>query len=187
MIVLETARLRLRRFTPEDLELLVQLDSDPEVMRYITGGPATSRELYERVILPRWLELYRRHPARGYWAAEPRDGGEFLGWFHLREDRIEPGYLELGYRLSRSAWGQGLATEGSLGVLRHGFGPAGATRISARALVGNLASQRVMRKCGLRFAGRFDYPDDAPGGLPGLGRAAVKFEITLPEWLARQD
>lgn len=182
MIVLETARLRLRRFTPADLELLVQLDSDPQVMRYITGGPATPRELYEQVILPRWLELYRRQPEQGYWAAESRDGGEFLGWFHLRDDRIEPEYVELGYRFRRSAWGQGYATEGARALLVHGFDGLGLARISARTLLGNRASQHVMEKCGLRRVGEFVYAQDVIDGRSEQERAAVKYAITRAEW-----
>jgi RimJ/RimL family protein N-acetyltransferase len=186
MILLETERLRLRRFTAGDLDRLVELDSDPEVMRYITGGAPTPRELYETLILPRWFAIYSARPAEGYWAAEDRGTDAFLGWFHLREDRIEPAYLELGYRLRRDCWGRGLATEGSHAVIRHGFERAAAERISSRTLKGNLASQRVMQKCGLRCVGEFSYADDAPGALPGMPRAAVKYEITRPEWLARQ-
>jgi len=186
MILLETDRLRLRRFTADDIDRLVDLDSDPEVMRHITGGAPTPRELYEDLILPRWFALYAEHPGQGYWAAEDRATDAFLGWFHLREDRIEPGYLELGYRLRRDHWGRGLATEGSRAVIRHGFERAGAEQISSRTLKGNLASQRVMQKCGLRHAGDFSYPYDAPGSLPDMPREAVKYVITRPEWLAQQ-
>jgi len=68
MILLETERLRLRRFTADDVDRLVELDSDPEVMRYITYGVPTPRERYEREILPRWFALYESTPLSGYWA-----------------------------------------------------------------------------------------------------------------------
>lgn len=184
MILLETPRLRLRRFTAADVDRLVELDSDPEVMRYISGGQPTPRELYADTFMPRWLAIYEAQPLLGYWAAELRPDWEFLGWFHLRDDRIEPEYLELGYRLKRAAWGQGIATEGSRALLEHGFDRVGAERISARTLLGNRASQRVMEKCGLRRSGEFVYPV-----LPGLGareeeRRACKYEIARAEWLA---
>jgi RimJ/RimL family protein N-acetyltransferase len=57
MILLETARLRLRRFTVDDADVLVELDSDPEVMRYITGGRPTPREAYVNTFMPRWFEI----------------------------------------------------------------------------------------------------------------------------------
>jgi RimJ/RimL family protein N-acetyltransferase len=89
-ILLETGRLRLRRFVPADADLLVALDADPEVMRYITYGQPTPRSAYVETYLPRWLAIYQAQPGLGYFAAEGRDTGEFLGWFHLRDDRIEP-------------------------------------------------------------------------------------------------
>jgi RimJ/RimL family protein N-acetyltransferase len=111
MILLETLRLRLRQFTLDDTDRLVELDSDPAVMRYITFGVPTPREAYVDDILPYWLEVYRRTPLLGYWAAEDRASGEFHGWFHLRPDRIDAGEQELGYRLRRASWGRGLASE----------------------------------------------------------------------------
>jgi RimJ/RimL family protein N-acetyltransferase len=182
-ILLETARLRLRHFTAGDVDLLAELDSDPEVMRFITYGVTTPRSAYVETFLPRWLAIYERQPGLGYFAAERREGGEFLGWFHLRDDRIEPEYVELGYRLRRPAWGQGYATEGASALVRHGFAGLGVERISARTLLRNVASQRVMRKCGLREVGRFEYPEDLLAGRDADERAAVKYAITRTEWL----
>ncbi len=75
--MLETDRLVLRRFCAADLDELVALDSDPEVMFFITGGRATPREQVEREVLPAFI-------AGGYWAAVEKVGGRFIGWFHLR-------------------------------------------------------------------------------------------------------
>lgn len=186
MIVLETARLRLRRFTPADLDRLVELDSDPQVMRYITCGVPAPRELYERDILPYWFELYESMPLLGYWAAEKHDDGAFVGWFHLRPDRFDDGEQELGYRLRRAAWGSGLATEGGRAVIAYGFEKAGAAKISARTLAANLGSRRVMQKCGLCFECDFVYPQDVIAGRPEAERAAVKYSITRPQWLAQR-
>jgi RimJ/RimL family protein N-acetyltransferase len=186
MILLETPRLRLRRFTPADVDLLVELDADPEVMRYITGGRPTPREMYVQTFMPRWFEIYARFPQLGYWAAERRPDHEFLGWFHLRDDRIEPEYLELGYRLKRAAWGQGFATEGSRGLIDHGFQRAGAEQISARTLLGNRASQHVMEKCGLRRVSEFVYPETLKIGDTEDERRACKYEITRAQWLANR-
>jgi len=181
-ILLETGRLRLRRFTLDDVDRLVELDSDPQVMRYITYGVPTPRSAYETVYLPRWFALYDAEPGQGYFAAELLDTGDFIGWFHLRRDRIEPRYIELGYRLRRSAWGHGHATEGSRALLRHGFATLELDCISARTLLGNLASQRVMQKCGLRESGRFVYAEDVIAGRSEAERQAVKYEITRSEW-----
>lgn len=186
MILLETARLRLRRFSPDDLDRLVDLDSDPEVMRFITYGVVTPRATYEQVILPRWLAIYARSPELGYWAAEDRHAGVFLGWFHLRPDRFDEGELELGYRLVRPAWGRGLATEGALAVIEHGFTRADAVKVTARTMAANQRSRRVMQKCGLEFECDFVYPEDLLHGRGEAERAAVKYSITRPAWLAKR-
>jgi RimJ/RimL family protein N-acetyltransferase len=185
-ILLETARLRLRRFAPDDVDRLVELDSDPEVMRFITYGVVTPRATYEQVILPRWFAIYARTPQLGYWAAEDRQTGDFLGWFHLRPDRFDEGELELGYRLARAAWGRGLATEGALAVLDHGFTRAAAGKVTARTMAANQRSRRVMQKCGLEFECDFVYPEDVLQGRDETERAAVKYSITRPAWLAQR-
>jgi RimJ/RimL family protein N-acetyltransferase len=182
MILLETARLRLRRFAADDLERLVELDSDPEVMRYITFGEPAERAEYENEILPRWLAIYEQTPLLGYWAVEHRTSGQFLGWFHLRPDRIDREHQELGYRFRRVAWGQGYATEGGRALVAHGFGVVGADSISARALVGHLASQRVMQKCGLRYAGDFVFPPSVIENSTDAERAGVKYCVTREQW-----
>ena len=97
MILLETMRLRLRRFTDGDIERLVELDSDPEVMRYITYGEPTAREEYESEILPRWFSIYAATPLLGYWAAEDRESGDFM----VIDDRDLP---EEVWAVPRSYW-----------------------------------------------------------------------------------
>ena len=122
---LETERLLLRQFTPDDAEILVELDSDPRVMRYITGGIPTSRGEIEGDFL-RHLDYYRRFPGYGFWAALEKTTGEFLGWFHFRPGPDDPqDQPELGYRLRRAAWGKGLATEGSRALTARGSPSSG--------------------------------------------------------------
>ena len=186
MIVLETPRLRLRQFTPDDVDRLVELDSDPEVMRYITFGAPTPREVYTEVILPRWFAIYRDTPLLGYWAAEERNSGVFHGWFHLRPDRIDTGEQELGYRLRRDSWGRGYASEGASALIDHGFRRVRVEKISARALAGNHGSRKVMEKCGLEFERDFEYADDVTPGRAPAERAAVKYSITRLQWQARR-
>lgn len=176
--------MRLRRFTPEDVDLLVELDSDPEVMRYITYGQPTPRESYVNIYLPRWFVIYETQPGLGYFAAERLDTGEFIGWFHLRDDRLEPEYVELGYRLRRAAWRQGYASEGSHALLAHGFETLRLPQVSARTLRGNVGSRGVMEKCGLRYVGDFVYPQDVIAGRGEDERAAVKYVITQDEWFS---
>jgi hypothetical protein len=122
-ILLKTERMYLRQFQTGDASLLFELDSDSEVMRFITKGRPTPLAKIQDEVLPRFLGYYLQSPSRGFWAAHLSETDEFIGWFHLRPDRIVP--EELGYRLKRSVWGRGLATEGSQALLQKAFGEWG--------------------------------------------------------------
>jgi len=86
---LETERLALRRFTADDADLLIELDSDPAVMRYLTGGEPTAPEVVRERDLPNILAGYEKWGGNfGLFAAHEKDSGAFIGWFILRP---EPG------------------------------------------------------------------------------------------------
>ncbi|MGN6563600.1 MAG: GNAT family N-acetyltransferase [Thermomicrobiales bacterium] len=151
-IYLETERLLLRRFTPADVENLVELDSDPAVMRYLNGGVPTPRDIIERDILPRFLASYDEMGEFGRWAAIEKATGEFLGWFSFRShDDAHLDDVELGYRLRQASWGRGYATEGAQALIRRGFTDLGVRRVYATTYQDNRASRRVMEKVGLTF------------------------------------
>ena len=151
---LHTARLRLSPLTRDYLDALVELDSDPLVMRYISSGAPTPRERYESELLDRMCGY--DDVAYGFFAAH--EGAPFVGWFHLRPSVAEPSILELGYRLRRSAWGRGLATEGALALLRLAFVDLAQDTVDACADPRNTASIGVMKKCGMEYAGTFMHP-----------------------------
>jgi RimJ/RimL family protein N-acetyltransferase len=183
--VLETERLTLRQFTPDDVDNLVELDGDPEVMLYLTGGRATPREEIEGEVLPWFLQYYERSDGYGFWAAVEKATGEFVGWFHLRPRDDGPAdEPELGYRLRRSAWGKGYATEGSQALIEKAFTDLGAQRVWAETMVAHSASHRVMEKAGLKFVRTFhqDWPDKIEGEEEG----DVEYALTRSEWEARQ-
>ncbi|MCX5067984.1 GNAT family N-acetyltransferase [Micromonospora lupini] len=169
-----TERLRLRRLTAADVDALVELDSDPEVMRFLTGGVATPRATVQDEQVPRLLAQYERHPGLGRWAALDRAGGDFLGWFALdpSEDGTE---AELGYRLRRSTWGRGLATEGSRALVRYAFDTVGVRRVWAETMAVNERSRRVLAKAGLRHVRTFHLQFDDP--IPGTEHGEVEYEL----------
>ena len=177
---LETNRLVLRRFTNADLENLVELHGDPEVMRFTTGRP-TPRQVIERETLPLFLDFYRRYPSYGYWAAIEKPAEEFVGWFHLRPAEGKPeDELEIGYRLKRSAWGRGLATDGSIALIRKAFTELGARRVFAQTMAVHLASRRVMEKAGLKYVKTFH--ETWPDPIPGAEKGEVEYGLTREEW-----
>jgi RimJ/RimL family protein N-acetyltransferase len=179
--MMKTERLALREFTENDADLLVELDSDPDVMRYLSSGEPTPRDHIEQKTLPRLIDEYQRHPGFGVWATHTRDG-TFIGWFMLRQhDDSPPGEVELGYRLRRAAWGRGYATEGSRALLHRGFEELGVTTVFAETMTVNTGSRRVMEKAGLSYR-RTYFPDGPP--FPDSEHGEVYYSITLAEWRA---
>jgi RimJ/RimL family protein N-acetyltransferase len=178
-VFLETPRLLLRRFTADDVDHLVELDSDPDVMRFITGGVPTSRE--ENEVLPAFLGYYDRYEGYGFWAVIEKATGNFLGWFHFRPGpEAGPGEVELGYRLRKSAWGQGYGTEGSRALIDKGFAELGVQRVVAEAMAVNTASRRVMEKSGLRLVRTFHQPWPFP--IEGDEFGDVEYALDKAAW-----
>jgi RimJ/RimL family protein N-acetyltransferase len=173
-VFLETERLILRRFTDTDAdaELVFELDSDPEVTRYLSpprGGPVAlpSAAAYRERIRTVWLSQYA-HPGRGCFATFEKSTGAFVGWFFIRSAPdykfakeagwTRPTDLELGYRLRRAAWGRGLATEAAGALVCRSLADPEVTAVVAAALVTNRASWRVMEKIGMVHVRDFTIP-----------------------------
>ena len=180
-VFLETDRLVLRQFTMADAGNLVSLDADPDVMRFVTGGIPTSREEIQNEVLPAFLGYYQRYEGYGFWAAIEKATGEFLGWFHFRpRPDAAPGEVELGYRLRKSAWGKGYATEGSRALIRKGFTESGVRRVTAEAMAVNQASRRVMEKAGLKLVRTFHQPWPYP--IDGDQFGDVEYALDKTGW-----
>ncbi|MEV7026795.1 GNAT family N-acetyltransferase [Kitasatospora sp. NPDC093558] len=178
---LTTERLVLRRFTAADVDHLVELDGDPEVMRCLSGGRPTPREVVEGELIPLYFAHYERYGDLSWWAAEERTGGAFLGWFEFRptEDG-ERAEVELGYRLRRAAWGRGYATEGARALIRRGFTGLGVERVVAYTMAVNAGSRRVMEKSGLSYVRTFH--EDYPEAIPGSEHGEVEYALERSDW-----
>jgi len=182
--VLETDRLVLRQFGEDDAAALFLLDSDPEVMRYVGPQFALPDEAAYRERIRNYFQpYYVRGQHFGFWAAEEKATGRFVGWFHLRpapdyrfarEAGFRDGEFDIGFRLIRSMWGNGYATEVTRALLARGFGHPAVEAVVACALVGNRASCRVLEKCGLRRVCEF--------ALPGFDMPAGRYTLTRPEF-----
>lgn len=177
---LKTQRVLLRQYRDDDFDRLLELNSDPDVMRYLTNGqPGTRRDVESGV---EWTLLYqKKYDGRlGVFTAELVESGEFMGWFLLRPDKKDldnTQVLELGYRLKKKFWGKGYATEVSRALLRKAFEGLGADCVFAQTVAPNLASRRVMEKLGMRFDREFideEYVKLGPIVLYQLPRADWK-------------
>jgi RimJ/RimL family protein N-acetyltransferase len=163
-----TDRLILRDITEADAESLFDLDSDPEVMRFIGPRPAPDvagyRDRTRSVHVP-----LQAHPWHGVRVVLGRARGEFLGWVFVRPATgfkyareigwTRPGEVEVGYRYRRSAWGRGIATEAAAPLVRIALADPATTALVACALAGNVGSLRVLEKLGLGRVGEVMLPE----------------------------
>lgn len=163
-ISLLTERLRLRRWRPDDRAPFAAMNADPEVMRYFPGplSAADSDALADR------LESGFEEQGFGLWAVERLDAGEFIGFTGLTQ--MHPGSpgaggVEVGWRLSASAWGRGFATEAARAAVVDGWERWGLERIWSWTAVLNTPSQAVMRRLGMHEHARSMHPD-LPEGHP---------------------
>jgi len=150
MIILETKRLRLRHLEPGDLDDLFAMYCDPEVIRFIPDAPTTLTETQE---LLTWFQNgHPRHPELGLWATIEKESNRFVGRCGLLPWTIDGRFeVEVAYALTRSHWGQGLATEAAQAIKTYGFDTLGLARLVSLIDKDNLASIRVAEKIGMVF------------------------------------
>ena len=178
-VFLKTGRLVLRRFTGADVERLFVLHNDLDVMRFLNGGKLASRREIER-------EYRERFSQDGYWAAIEKATDDFVGWFGFHPtEGCDSDEFELGYRLRRSAWGKGYATEGSRALIHKGFAELGVRRVFAETMAVNLASRRVMEKSGLRWYVRTLH-EDWSDPIAGAESGEVEYALTKATWERRE-
>jgi len=168
---LETARLRLRVFHPDDLDALSGITRDPEVMQHIgTGKPLTRDETDFN--MTRIIEAFQRR-GFGRWAVVRKDNGALTGYCGLAFGHEEIG-VELAYLFARSEWGRGLATEAASACLRYGFERLGLDSIAALTRHENTRSRRVMERLNMKYMRAGHY----------YGYDCVCYSITRDEWHA---
>jgi ribosomal-protein-alanine N-acetyltransferase len=148
--IFQSERLLFREFTQDDAALIYQLNSDPQVVRYVHEEPVTDTHS-ARKNLGRILTQYNEY-GYGRWAIHLKEDNAFIGWGGLkyRPDRKE---TDLGYRLMRPYWGKGYATEAAIAILTHGFTMLKLAEITAMAQIGNHASLHVLEKAGMQPVG----------------------------------
>ncbi len=172
MAMLETKTLTLSPCSPRDRADFMDLERDPEVMRFLNGGYAVDHSqshVDTTFLMPRGTEDY-------VWTARRSSNGAFVGWFCLWRESEQ--LAELGYRLCRMEWGQGLASEGAIALVNWGFETCKYDKIFASTMAMNHASRRVLEKAGLHHVRTVDWPDPFPGSEDG----EVVYEATRSVW-----
>jgi len=167
LTVLETERLVLRRFRPDDLPTLHRWRADPDYMRYI--GVATDDPAATAAALDRWERHWAEH-GFGLLAAEERETGALVGRAGPQFHGAWPDHPELGWGVDPDRWNRGLATEMGAACLGWAFGELGIPQLVSITVEENVASRRVMEKLG------FTFLTTVPGGDPDT-----------PLWVYRQE
>lgn len=157
-IIFQTPRLTLSQFTEADAPLLLKLNSDPEVLKYLHEPGLTSVEHAGQILKDIIFPQYKNNLGR--WAIYVKENDEFIGWCGLKY-RPELDEIDLGYRLMQKAWGKGYATEAAQQTLEYGFKILNIKLITGRAHIENLASIKVLEKIGMDFIGE-GIVDDCP-------------------------
>lgn len=155
--ILETQRLILRHLEPADLDALYALYRDPEIRRYFPDGTRNLDETNEE--LQWFLKGHPRRPELGLWATIEKNSGTFLGRCGLLPWRIggRP-EVELAFLIDKSRWGEGFATEASLGIIAYARQLLALERLICLIMPGNERSAAVARKVGMHFES--EYTDE---------------------------
>ncbi len=182
---IRTDRLLLRRWRPADRVPFAAMNADPEVMEHFPAplDRAASDGLVDRI------EAGFEKFGYGLWAVEIAAAGEFIGFTGLAVPNFEAPFtpaVEVGWRLSRSAWGHGYATEAANAALHEGFVRHGLAEIVSFTALPNVRSQAVMRRLGMTRdpADDFQHPRVAPGHRL---HHHVLYRLDSERWKARRS
>ena len=159
---LETERLILRDLLPTDVEGIFQLDSSPEVHKYLGKKPITTKLQAKNVI--KFIRTQYKVLGIGRFATIEKSSGDFIGWSGLKLNagkkealNGKQNFYDIGYRIIPHYWNKGYATESSLAILDFGFKKLNIKTICGAAEVENLASNKILQKIGLHFINEFFY------------------------------
>ena len=179
VIEFETPRLRMRQWRDADREPFAAMNADPAVMEFF---PSPQSRAASDASIDAWQAQFA---ASGWsnWAAELIDSGQFIGFVGLSVPRRALPFspcVEIGWRLARPYWGQGLASEAARRALRIGFEALALTEIVSFTAVGNQRSRAVMERIGMRNANQdFEHPG-VPEGHPL--RLHCLYRLSRSQW-----
>ena len=161
----ETSNLILRELVDTDDKGMFELDSNPDVLKYLYTDPQTNIQQSRDVIT--FIRKQYVDNGIGRWAVIEKYSGDFVGWAGLKLVTMvlnnQTNYYDVGYRLIPRYWGKGYATETAKASIAYGFNEMKLTKICATASMYNLASRRVLEKVGLTFVEEFLYEGNPEG------------------------
>ncbi|MGG9971022.1 GNAT family N-acetyltransferase [Ferruginibacter sp. SUN002] len=147
-ILFETPRLVFRQFTKTDAELLLDLNSSPEVVKYVHEPVLQTIEQAENILVNIILPQYENNLGR--WAMYLKSNNEFIGWCGLKYIK-EDDEIDLGYRIFEKYWGNGYASEAAAATIEYGLKKLNLSTIIAKAHIDNIASWKILEKIGMQY------------------------------------
>jgi RimJ/RimL family protein N-acetyltransferase len=178
---LQTERITLVPLVDEHLDWEVELDSDVEVMRYLSDRGSTREEVVANH--SRRMAAAQKVDGLGFWVGLVDDA--FVGWWILQpahgpDQPDDPGVADLGYRLLPRHWRKGYASEGARELVRYGLDVIGLNRIIAQTMTVNTGARAVAERAGLTYVRTFPTSNTAP--VEGLEEGEVEYEMTREQW-----
>jgi RimJ/RimL family protein N-acetyltransferase len=146
---IETDRLIMRKFTLDDAEAALAMNSEPEVTKYIPFESAKTLEKVKESIAKNTLADYDKH-GFGRLAVTLKETGEFMGFSGLKNDPTLKG-VDIGFRFCSRFWGQGYGTESAMPFLDVAFKDLQVPELIGAAMKDNLGSIAILKKMGLTF------------------------------------
>jgi len=158
-MILETKNLIIREILPSDVDGIFELDSNPEVHRYMGGHVLNNKKEAEDRI--QHIRQQYIDNGIGRWAVIEKKSGDFIGWTGIKLEDIETNgfinYYDLGYRFIPRYWGKGYGFESTLDSFNHIVKMLDLKKVCGAAHIDNIGSNRILQKVGLKFINEFIY------------------------------
>ncbi len=158
--LIQTPRLTMREFTLDDVEAVFEFSTEPEVMKFTGEDCIETIEQAKKIITDIWLPEYQQYGYARYALVHKGDnkvigfcGLKFMPAGSLGDNEAAP---DIGYRMLKKYWGQGLGFEAANAAMQYGIHTLGLTNIFGDAVAENTASIRILEKIGLKYEGQFD-------------------------------
>jgi len=155
--IISTKRLGLRKWIEEDVSACIDMNKDPEVMKYF---PETMTDLETMAMISRIRQRFEKS-GFGFYAVEKKSTKEFIGFTGFGIPSFDSFFtpcIEIGWRFKKDEWGNGFATEAATACLQFGFEKLEFEKILSFTSVLNLKSETVMQRIGMKKIGEFDHP-----------------------------
>ena len=155
--IILTQRLGLRNWLPSDEAPFIAMCQDPDVMKHFPSTLSASETLELIDNLKKHFDEF----GYTYFAVDVIETGAFIGFIGMKQQSWESKYtpcVDIGYRIKKSAWGKGYATEGAVACLKAAFSTFKIEEVLSFTTDTNTASEHIMKKIGMRYVGTVQHP-----------------------------